>query len=152
MYYTNDNELLNNFLRLVNGGNQEINNNYKDHKNFNREISLRNEKKEGQDNTMNVKKAKATMTMLSINYYSIAVDVPGYKGCELDVTFSEEQGFVVKANNAARGEFCYKSGIRIFEKPIDIDSINVTHEDGVVYCNFSYLIKPTIKEPIRFTF
>ena len=114
--------------------------------------TFKNEEVEKINRNKLVKKPKATMTMPSENHYVIAVDVPGYKGCELDVTFSEEQGFVVKADNTARGEFSYKSGTSIFKQPIDIKTISVKHEDGVVYCEFSYLTKSTVKEPLRFTF
>lgn len=160
MYFPTDDELMQRVLNVMRGG---LNGNTKSYKytphpdkeqkrcepcKCTKTTSKETEEKEER----NMKKAKAVMTTSGENRYLISVDVPGYKGCELDVTFSEEQGFVVKANNAIRGEFCYKSGTSIFEKAIDIDSISVTHEDGVVYFNFSYLIKPTIKEPIRFTF
>lgn len=161
MYFPTDDELMRSIINMMRGGlndNDKSSYKYKPYPdkeqkrcepcNCTKSTSKENEEKEEKS----MKKAKAVMTTIDENRYLISVDVPGYKGCELDVTFSGEQGFVVKANNATRGEFCYKSGVSIFEKPIDIDSINVTHEDGVVYFNFSYLVEPTIKEPIRFTF
>lgn len=159
MYFPTDDELMQRILNMMRGGlNNESSDRYKPFPSKGqkrcgpRECTKTTSKETEEKEERNMKKAKAVMTTNGENRYSISVDVPGYKGCELDVTFSEEQGFVVKANNAIRGEFCYKSGTSIFEKAIDIDSISVTHEDGVVYFNFSYLIKPTIKEPIRFTF
>lgn len=160
MYFPTDDELMRSLLNMVRGGLKDDawTYKYKSHPDKEQkrcgpcECTKTTSKEKEESEEKNMKKAKAVMTTTDENRYLISVDVPGYKGCELDVTFSEEQGFVVKANNSIRGEFCYKSGISIFEKPIDIDSISVTHEDGVVYFNFSYLVKPTIKEPIRFTF
>lgn len=160
MYFPTDDEFIHNILNAVRGGLIDNTESYKYKTHPDKEQKrcgpckrIKTTSKETEEKEeSNMKKAKAVMTTSGENRYLISVDVPGYKGCELDVTFSEEQGFVVKANNATRGEFCYKSGTSIFEKAIDTDSISVTHEDGVVYFNFSYLIKPTIKEPIRFTF
>lgn len=159
MYFPTDDELMRSIINVMRGGlNDESSDRYKPFPSKGQkrcgpcEYTKTTSKEKEESEEKNMKKAKAVMTTTDENRYLISVDVPGYKGCELDVTFSEEQGFVVKANNATRGEFCYKSGTSIFEKPIDIDSISATHEDGVVYFNFSYLIKPTIKEPIRFTF
>lgn len=160
MYFPTDDELMRGILNVVRGGLNDDAGSYKRKPYSDKEqkrcepckCTKTTSKETEEKEERNMKKAKAVMTTSGENRYLISVDVPGYKGCELDVTFSEEQGFVVKANNATRGEFCYKSGTSIFEKAIDIDSISAIHEDGVVYFNFSYLIKPTIKEPIRFTF
>lgn len=85
------------------------------------------------------------------NGYTLEVDVPGYKGCELDVSFSKEQGFVVKGKNASRGEFSYVSGMGIFKKPLDIKTLSVNHEDGVVYLKYKYLEDTPLTDAIKFT-